>query len=200
MNNHVPTVEDLQQARKVFGTRELRDVFYRAATDLVETALRGAGSVTVAEAIAVLLQTWNRSYYQFRPAHAAHFEAMERLFATHKGWLTQVRTRSIDSMSDSDARPVSEVFGEFEALLGPVGAAKALHLLAPCFLPLWDRRIAAAYGLKLGPVGTNSQRYVRFMYVAKDQSLRIGGSQALGRNILKALDEYNYCRFTKGWM
>ncbi|WBB47309.1 hypothetical protein O3597_19430 [Verrucosispora sp. WMMA2044] len=200
VNGHIPTVDDLVRAREVFGAHEPRDVFYRAATDLVETALRGAGSVSVAEAIAVLLQTWNRPYYQYRPADAAHFEAMERLLTRHELWLAETRVRSIDSMSDVDSEAVSAVFPEFEALLGPVGAAKALHLLAPCFLPLWDRRIAAAYGLGLGPVGTNQRRYVRFMQLTREQSLRVGGERAVGRNIIKALDEFNYCRFTKAWM
>jgi hypothetical protein len=36
--------------------------------------------------------------------------------------------------------------------------------------------------------------------IAKAQSVRVGGEDALGGDILKVLDEYNYCRFTKGWM
>jgi hypothetical protein len=36
--------------------------------------------------------------------------------------------------------------------------------------------------------------------IAKDQSADVGGDDAVEANILKALDEYNYCRFTKGWM
>jgi len=84
--------------------------------------------------------------------------------------------------------------------LGPVGAAKALHLLALGFLPLWDRAIAVAYGLTLGATGTNSPRYARLAFIAKDQAKKIGGNTILGRNVLKAIDEYNYCRFTKGWM
>jgi hypothetical protein len=82
---------------------------------------------------------------------------------------------------------------------GQVGAAKALHLLAPGFLPLWDRAIAVAYGLQLGYTGTNGKRYVRMANIAKSQSARVGGADAIGADILKALDEYNYCRFTKGW-
>jgi hypothetical protein len=35
--------------------------------------------------------------------------------------------------------------------------------------------------------------------IAKALSTRVGGEDALGADILKALDEYNYCRFTKGW-
>ena len=67
-------------------------------------------------------------------------------------------------------------------------------------MPLWDRAIAVAYGLQLGYTGTNGTRYVRMADIAKAQSARVGGEDALGVGILKALDEYNYCRFAKCWM
>jgi hypothetical protein len=44
--------------------------------------------------------------------------------------------RSIESLAAEDEQPVMRVFSDFEALLGPVGAAKALHVLAPRFFPL----------------------------------------------------------------
>lgn len=46
-----------------------------------------------------------------------------------------------------DEATVKGVFKSFEKVLGPVGATKCLHLLAPRFFPLWDRAIAEAYGL-----------------------------------------------------
>jgi hypothetical protein len=118
----------------------------------------------------------------------------------HADWLASARARSIDSFSKADASALENVFADFEEVLGPVGAAKALHLLAPEFLPLWDRAIAVAYGLALGSTGSNGPRYVRLALIAKDQAEKVGGKPALGRNVLKAIDEYNYCRFTKGWM
>jgi len=44
----------------------LSDLFYRAATELVSLALEGKTSLSVAEALAVLLQTWNKIFYQYR--------------------------------------------------------------------------------------------------------------------------------------
>jgi hypothetical protein len=39
------------------------------------------------------------------------------------------------------------------------------------------------------------------MQATREQSIGVGGDAgAAGRNILKALDEYNYCVFTKKWM
>lgn len=196
-----PTVSDLERARHLFGRHEPRDVFYRAATDLVEMALRGQSSVAVSEALAILLQTWNRAYYQYRkPDMVEHFGQLDEVLAKHQTWLAEVRNRHIDSFDTSDGERVRQVFEDFEAVLGPVGAAKALHLLAPQFLPLWDRAITVAYGIELGRAGTNGSRYLRFMRVVREQSVRLGGDAAVGRNVLKALDEYNYCRFSKGWL
>ena len=195
-----PTLHDLALARELFGTNEPRDVFYRAATYLVAKALDGEAPVSVSEALSILLQTWNRQYYQYRPLTPDHYEQIDAVLTKHADWLTSARARSIDSFSEADASTLELVFADFEQVLGPVGAAKALHLLAPEFLPLWDRAIAVAYGLALGSTGSNGSRYVRLAVIAKGQAEQVGWSSALGRNILKAIDEYNYCRFTKGWM
>jgi hypothetical protein len=196
-----PTLADLQRAHAVFSAQEPRDVFYRAATDLVALTLAGKSSLTVSEALAILLQTWNRAYYQYqRPKMADHYQELDEVLARHREWLRHARDRTIDSLVPADEPHLQEVFADFEAVLGPVGAAKALHLLAPRFLPLWDNAIAVAYGVQLGKKGTNASRYVRFLRTAKEQCARLGGQAAAGDDVLKRLDEYNYCTFSKGWM
>jgi hypothetical protein len=111
--------------------------------------------------------------------------------------LASFKECSIDTLTGEDQQTVTALFKDFEIVLGPVGAAKSLHLLAPRFFPLWDRAIAKAYGLPLGSCGTNPSRYVRFMEITKEQIRIVGGEQAVGRNPLKAIDEYNYCRYTR---
>jgi hypothetical protein len=51
-----PTAADLDRARAVFSAHEPRDVFYRAAADLVALTLRGQSSIRLSEALAVLLR------------------------------------------------------------------------------------------------------------------------------------------------
>jgi hypothetical protein len=75
----------------------------------------------------------------------------------------------------------------------------ALHLLAPHFSPLWDRAVAKAYGLSLRERGRNAERYRRFVEIAKGQYGALPGELAVGQNLLEALDEYNYCKYTKHW-
>jgi hypothetical protein len=112
-----------------------------------------------------------------------------------------VRDRSIESFGPADEQTVREVFDDFRAVLGPVGAVKSLHLLAPRYFPLWDNAIAVAYGVGGGSRGTPADRYLRMFRIAQAQVANLGdGELALSRNPLKAIDEYNYCRFTKGWI
>lgn len=195
----LPTVDELQKARIMFENYEPRDLFYRAATELVDLALAHQTSLTVAEALAVLLQTWNAQYYRFKKRFdVAHFEAIESLLGSYHDALTGYRNRHILTFEVHEEDDVAALFCNFERVLGPVGAAKALHLLAPEFFPLWDRKIAEAYGICLGTAGENGTEYVRFMLIAMEQMTGLQPHVEL-RGILKRLDEFNYCRFTKEW-
>jgi hypothetical protein len=154
----------------------------------------------VAEALAVLLQTWNQVFYRFHNFDTQHACDLEHVLAFHQQTLATFRPRSLQNLCDADRLSVIRVFASFEEILGPVGAAKTLHLLAPEFFPLWDRAIARAYGFPLQQRGRNAIRYYGFMETAQEQWRRLGGTRAVGRNPLKALDEYNYCRYTKRWI
>lgn len=195
-----PSICEIEAARRAFETNEPRDLFYRAGTELVTLALEKKTSLSIAKALAVLLQTWNRMFYRYRKFDSQHFADIERLISDHYSALILFRQRSIESFGSEDESKVTHIFKAFEEVLGPVGAAKCLHLLAPHFFPLWDRAIAEAYGLTLGQKGRNADRYCRLMSIAKGQVQALGGEQNIGRNPLKAIDEYNYCRYTKRWI
>jgi hypothetical protein len=92
------------------------------------------------------------------------------------------------------------LFNSFEHVLGPVGAAKSLHLLAPKFFPIWDRAIAKAYHCELGNVGTNGANYGAFFLIAGLQADTLSPIIPEEANLLMRIDEYNYCKHTKGWM
>ena len=72
--------------------------------------------------------------------------------------------------------------------------------LAPCFFPLRDNAIALAYGLALQGRGRNADSYWQFMETARDQWASPGGEETFRRNPLRAIDEYNFCKFTKRLM
>lgn len=107
----------------------------------------------------------------------------------------------IESYCDNDVATIINVFKDFEMVLGPLGAAKALHLLAPNFFPLWDRDIAKeGYGIYLKNRGLNANLYLSLMEGIKHQIYLLRQHQATEINLIKAIDEYNYCRYTKEWI
>jgi hypothetical protein len=74
----VPTPQEIAPARAKFEERESRDSFYRAATEHVALALRKRAKLTLSETLAVLLQTWNRPFYQYRRFDAKHFAYLDQ--------------------------------------------------------------------------------------------------------------------------
>jgi len=76
----------------------------------------------------------------------------------------------------------------------PVGTAKALHLLAPDFLPIWDEKIAIKYGCRYSnnPEG----KYFKFCGLLKDMAERVNGYivPPKGRTILKVNCQYRTCQ------
>lgn len=192
---------DLIAARKSFQHNEPRDLFYRAARELVRLAIAKQTEITLAEALGTLLQTWNKSFYRFgRKFDEPHIQALERIINKRRNKLSEWRNRTIISIRDDEAEAIAEVFAAFEAVVGPVGAAKALHLLAPQFFPLWDRAIAGRYRVGLRKMGQNADTYLRFINITKQQVLGLKGSTIKKSEILKMIDEYNFCLITKSWI
>jgi hypothetical protein len=194
-----PTEAEISAARRRYREVEPRDLFYRAAIDLVGRARDETSSpLSLGEALAVLLFTWNSAYYRYHPATVDHVERLERLL--------RARSRQLGNWRDLDIRPgpltrdeadIRDTFSAFETLLGPVGAAKALHLLAPRFFPIWDRTIAGAYGHSLGAAGTNAGRYLGFMRQTAGQCERLRREPGAPVDLVKALDEWNYVTYTR---
>jgi hypothetical protein len=177
------------------------DLFYRAAIQLIAAARQGASDLDLAESIGVLLQTWNTQFYRFRKGYKQKdTAAIRRLLTKHGAALDSFRDRRLDHLTAEDEGLVLKVFHDFEIALGQVGAAKALHLLAPHFFPLWDQRIAQfGYGIRFQAVGQNGQSYLVLMRSTLEQIEQLGGWDSFDVNPVKAIDEYNYCLHTRGW-
>lgn len=194
------SINDIEKARGAFAKYEPRDLFYRAAIELLDLALQKKTSLSVTEALAVLLQTWNKAYYQYVKFNSKHFDDIENLINIHHDRLSSFRNRLLESYSKEDRIQVEKIFRDFELILGPVGAAKSMHLLAPRFFPIWDRTIARKYGFYLKKSGENSEKYCNFMEIAKMQCESLKNDLSKAQNPLKAIDEYNYCKYTKEWI
>jgi len=195
----MPTPRQLDRARELFERYEPRDLFYRVALDLLARARSGRGEFTVAEALAVVLQPWNRRFYISTgiPFDAEHFADIQALLDGHHRALRSYRRRSIESLIGDEQGEIEAIFDDFDRLLVPPGAAKGLHVLAPRFFPLWDRPIASkGASIWFGKRGTNSSLYWRWILRMQRECEKLGGEAVWGPGLLKRLDEFYYCRFT----
>jgi hypothetical protein len=205
MNPSTISLHQLAAAHTEFQKVEPHDLFYRVAIELIDLSLQEKTKITVPEALAVLLQTWNKAFYRFHKFDADHFSEIEKLVDAKLSLLLQFGKRSIADFGEQDVPTVEDIFQGFEMVLGPVGAAKSMHLLAPRFFPLWDRAIAKAgpYKIYLKKKGRNAAGYIEFMREMKkqvrqltEQIERFGGEAAIDGNLLKSIDEFNYCTYT----
>ena len=166
--------------------------------DTDRQAIKGNAELPITDAVAALLQTWNRNYYRYHKFDVAHFAEIQTVIEEHPEVISDLRQRSIESLTAADEDTIVSIFTDFEEVLGPVGAAKCLHLLAPEFFPLWDRAIAEAYGVYLGIRGKNGKKYYHFMEITTDQVQRLRKERKRIKHLVKAIDEFNYCRYTLG--
>jgi hypothetical protein len=214
MRPHV-TISDLQRGVRVFAEKEPRDAMYRISRHLVE--LHWGSPAHTADALGVLLLTWNQAAYRYGEFR---YQSLENFIRRDTGRLDAFRKRRLETISLADYPEVEDVFdGMLEALrsvadtVSPVGAAKALHVLAPRFFPAWDNKIAAAYGLGLQGRVRAGNKYKLFVaeirVVLEDLEQeaplpeiedRLNLLSHFPKTLLKFIDEYNYGRFTKRWI
>jgi hypothetical protein len=205
----MPTLAQLRHARNEFKRIEPRDFFYWSVTRLVASVLDSDTQARqvdeLVRVLMMLLTTWNKNYYRFFERRKGgmsleqHFADLERVIIKHFERLAGFRDQRLHEVTDLQEEDVRETFQDFADVLGRVGAAKCLHLLAPGFFPLWDAAILKGYGLENSPYRacTDSDRYVAFMKITRAQLAGLGDASLLTDNPLKSLDEYNYCRFTR---
>lgn len=196
-----PTCRQFRSCVTAFERHEQRDAMYKVATLLMTQAW--GRPADMADALGVLLLTWNQAWYRYG---SFDFAELEACIASHLPLLRHLRRRTIFTFDSDDEAPVEALFlGFLNALVrttlpgrSPVAAAKALHILAPGFLPLWDAAIAAQY---VPAYHRNPERkYVRFCWQMKELARTVQGYCDPGpKTVLKLIDEYNYARYTKKW-
>jgi len=198
---HVPNVGELKYAREKFRDDVKDDRYYWSTLDEIERATPNGGATEIATSLVVFLKVWNRQYYRFHPAKIPTLPGeLKILVEDHWTLIDNFRSRSLVTVSRGDHADVVKLFESFADKLDPVGAAKALHPLAPNFFPLWDNSVASGYGISVGSPG-----YCLFMVVTKQQVESVAGSLSYdlltpSGSPLKILDEYNYCKYTRGWV
>ena len=112
-----PSWKDIEAARVAFEENEPRDLFYRVATVLIEQATEGTSELSIADAVAALLQTWNQSYYRYHKFDAVHFAEIQGVIEEHPEVISDLRQRNIGvyRLSRNAEQPVEEKLTEQEA-------------------------------------------------------------------------------------
>ena len=203
-----PSSAEIKRGYLAFQQHEKRDAMYKTATFLVSHFW--GRPYEMANSIGVLLLTWNNAFYRYG---LFDYDKLEECISNNLNLLDKYRKRDILDYSSTDDEAVKCLFQQFLVALQmcegkkknakrPVGVAKALHLLAPAFFPIWDDKIAHAYGCYYAdnPV----DRYVLFLRKIKEvigqlQPAARADSQKLGKTLVKLVDEYNYAKHTKHW-
>ena len=204
-------ISELRRGVVAYRTQEGRDVIYRVARKLVEDAW--PNPVDVADGLGVLLSIWNNSFYRYGPFS---YDDLEDCIDSNAATLNKFRQKAlVRSCIDDDYDQLGELLESFSRALvampkkkknkprrTPVGVAKALHLIAPLYFPLWDNKIANALGCSY--LHEPIEAYLRFMRQTKAEAVPLYKSKFVKRygkdGVLKLLDEYNYARYTKEWI
>jgi len=203
----VPSPTEFQAGWRAFQLHEKRDAMYSVATFLIDH-FWGKPHES-ADSLGVLLLTWNQAFYRYGPFD---FERLEDCIQVNQESINQFRARNIASYSNVDDPAIRRLFDQFLVALqicegsgigkqSPVSASKALHLLAPRYFPLWDDKIARAYNCHYGEFP--GDKYVKFMKKMQFMVHELAPSaraEETGKALLKLIDEYNYAKYTKGWI
>ena len=204
---NIPTPANLKKGYLAFQMHEKRDSMYRIATFLLDHFW--GKPLDMADSLGVLLLTWNHAFYRYG---VFDFEKLEACLSDNLDLLSEFRKRDILSYSSIDDKSIEHLFdqllddlkihkGKREGWKSPVAVGKALHLLAPVFFPLWDYKIAKAYGCSYS--SNPSAKYLLFLKQAKEMVEKLQtsiDSKATGKTLLKLIDEYNYAKYTQAWI
>ena len=202
---NIPNHEEFFKGCEEFEKHEKRDAMYKVATFLV-SHFWGKPS-NMADGLGVLLLTWNQAFYRYG---IFDFDKLEKSITDNLQKIESFRNRSILSLSISDEDNIKDLFAIFlEALQiyegkirgrkSPVPVAKTLHLLAPNFFPLWDDKIARAYGCYYNE--NPAEKYVSFCKITKTIADKIKNYiNRSDKTLVKLIDEYNYSKYTQGWI
>lgn len=200
------TLAEFERGYRAFQERDPRDAMYNTATFLVKHFWGKPRQM--ADGMGVLLLTWNQALYRYG---SFDFALLEDALRANMAVIEALRSRNILSFVEADEPAVRRLFlGFLDALRikegtkkgckSPVAVAKALHLLAPDFLPLWDAAIAGGYGCRYS--SHPDQQYVSFAYKMQTLARQLHEQvpPSCGRTFLKLIDEYNFAKHKRHWI
>lgn len=127
----------------------------------------------------VLIFSWNRFYYtppspsRRKPIEVLdqHIKNFEKTLETEKEYILALRNKSLENVDFDEklqgleltiGNAILRLFSQFARFLGPTGASKALHLLLPKLIVLWDTQIRKDY-----EIGADADNFLEFQKMTK---------------------------------
>ena len=201
-----PDKGEFIKGHTAFKTKDPRDAVYNVATAFISCIW--GDPIQMADGIGEFLLKWNKLFY--RSDKNLDFDALERCIAANLQKLKGFRERDIFSLSNDDEDNIKYLFNEFlnaskissgkrQGTKSPVSVAKALHVIAPSFFPLWDTAIARHYGCDYSKLP--AKKY--FLFCIKMKNMAKAVKNYVNKppdKLLKLMDEYNFAKYTKGWI
>jgi hypothetical protein len=201
LNLHIPSQEEFREGYEAYNKREKRGFVYFEA---LETVTENWGNAELmARGIQRLIRSWNRFYANFSLSDLTHFmgENIEDLNIYKDKHILDLSGADDDRICQLFQKLLRALKREADGDLSPVSVAKAFGLLAPNFLPIWDSTIAYRYDCMYFSDMAESP-YLGFCYKMKLLSERVQHyvPHPDDRTLLKRIDEYNYAKYTMGWI
>ncbi len=203
------SLETLEKDCRAYEEDSAWDSVYRIASTLVE---EGWGSPRnpqkVVDGLIVLLRIWNQQVYG---PYSFHETVLKRWIECAWARIDGFRRRDILSLRGEDHDAIDLTFSQLLPILrksggkekaSPVSVAKALHMLAPAFFPMWDYEIAhgspRSSGWKCPYETFPAIAYIVFCERIQKFAAQLNAKLSAGhwllaeKTLLKRIDEYNF--------
>jgi nitric oxide reductase large subunit len=204
------TEEEFKNGIKEYNKKEKPELVYDYAVFIVNrywSSSEYTDILEIAYALKNFLLTIDTRFYK---KGSFDLDKLKKCVEKNIKCIESFRNRDIFSLSDSDQEKIEALFNDFvEALSvelkngkvnrGTAPAAKALHILAPHFFPMWNRRIAIAYGCRYRQYP--AKKYFSFCKIMREVAEEVKEYKIESdKTILKLIYEYNYAKYTKEWI
>lgn len=168
---------DYEQLVKGARKYPLEDNIYDLASLMVSR--HGIESDESIAGIFTLIFSWNRFYYtppspsRLKPIEILdkHIKQFKQTIETERKYILALKNKRLENIDFNEilqdvqvtvGKAISHLFSSFARFLGPTGASKALHLLLPQLIVLWDTQIRTDYGIK-----ADADFFLKFQGIAK---------------------------------
>ena len=198
------TFTELEAESRVYERDEAgNDRYYAPACSLVSHGIQNERWHCICGGTSLLVYAWNAPFYR-RPFDYASLEAS---LQNYLSLLIAFRRRDLTTLNLDEEPEIEQIFEALTKALGTgraraqVSAAKALHVIAPSFFPMWDHSIA--FDLYNCPY--NQEPGVAYVAFCERIRTRIASLQddwntlppthrLRQKAILKRVDEFNFMR------